>query len=70
MNLDKFEQYTETENYIVYLEKNPLFFNVREIIIYYKKHNRYMRTLLNEQLFNLFFKPEDYIRVMGKEKTR
>ena len=70
MDLTNFEKFKESENYIVYLEKNREGKKQIEIIVRYKKYkDRAMRCLLTDDLFKLFFEPEEYKRVyMGKNQ--
>lgn len=64
MDLKNFEKYKESENYIVYLEKNREGKKQIEMVVQYKKYkDRAMRCLLTDALFKLFFEPEDYKKV-------
>ena len=72
MDLSNFEKFKESENYILYLEKNREGKKQIEIVVQYKKYPRAMRTLLTDSLFKLFFKPEEYksVYMRSKEKQR
>lgn len=58
-----FEVIKETENHIIYLEKRPLVKNQIDMIVKYKGKSIYMRTLLTDELFKIFFSPQDYKNV-------
>jgi len=68
MDLTNFEKYKESENYIVYLTKDRKDKKQIEIIVQMKRNNTYWRSLLNDQLFKLFFEPEEYKKIYMKEK--
>ena len=70
MNLDRFEKYNETADFIAYLEKNPLFSGLREVIVYYKKYDRYMRTILTRNTLTSFFNPTDYAKIIAEGHSK
>lgn len=69
MDLTNFEKYKESENYIVYLTKDRKDKKQIEIIVQMKRNNTYWRSLLNDQLFKLFFEPEEYKKIYMKENA-
>lgn len=70
MDLGKFEQYNETDNFIAYLEKNPLFPGLREVAVYYKKYDYYMRTILTRNTLVAFFNPADYAKIIAEGRSK
>ena len=69
IDTEKFEKYKESEHYIVYLEKKPAIKGQIEMIVQYKKYNRSMRCLLTDDIFKLFFQPEEYKKIyMSRQK--
>lgn len=68
MDLSNFEKYKESENYIVYLTKDRKDKKQIEIVVQMKKNNTYWRSLLSDQLFKLFFEPNEYKKVYMKAK--
>lgn len=65
-----FEKIKETENHIIYLQKEPWLNNQIDMIVEYKGKSIYMRTLLTDELFKLFFEPKDYQMVYMRQKQR
>lgn len=63
MDLTNFEQFKETENYMVYLQKDRAGQIKFEMVVYYKKEKRYWRVILTRALFELFFTPAEYLKV-------
>ena len=71
IDLKNFEKFKESENYIVYLEKNREGKKQIEMVVQYKKYkDRAMRCLLTDALFKLFFAPEEFKKVYMREKQR
>ena len=67
MDLSNFEKFMESEHYEVYLPKNCEEGKQIEMIVKYKRNGMFMRTLLTDALFKLFFKPEDYKKIYMKD---
>lgn len=64
IKLDKYEKYKVTPHYEIWLEKNPTIPHQRQILIHYTAFKaRWMQATLNDALFKLFFKPEEYKKV-------
>ena len=64
IDLNRFEKVKESENYILYMQKNRKNKHQIEIIVQYKKYkDRAMRCLLTDELIKLFFEPEEYKRL-------
>ena len=63
IDTEKFEKYKESEHFIVYLEKKPVIKGQIEMIVQYKKYNLSMRCLLTDDVFKLFFEPEEYKKI-------
>ena len=63
MDLTNFEKFKESEHYIVYLTKDRKDKKQIEIIVQYKRNNTFWRALLNDQLFKLFFEPDEYKKI-------
>lgn len=70
MNLDRFEKYNETDDFVAYLEKNPLFPGLREVIIYNKDQDKYRRTILTRNVLTQFFNPSDYAKIIADGHSR
>ncbi len=70
MDLSKFEKFKESENYIIYLTKDRKDKKQIEIVVQYKKNNHLWRSLLTDELFKLFFEPEEYKRIYMKVNQR
>ncbi len=70
MNLDRFEQYNETDDFVAYLEKNPLFPGLRGVVVYYKKKNQYLQTILTRNTLTTFFNPMDYAKIIADGHSR
>ena len=65
-----FEKVKETKNYIIYLEKKPVFKNQIDMIVKYNGKDFSMRCLLTDELFKLFFSPTDYAKIYARLKQR
>ena len=65
---NKFEKFKESEHYIVYLEKKPAFKGQIEMIVKYKGKDLAMRLLLTDDVFKLFFVPEEYKKVYMRQR--
>ena len=70
MNLIGFEKFKESKHYIVYLTKDRKDKKQIEIIVQFKRNNTIWRSLLNNQLFKLFFEPEEYKRIYMKNNEK
>lgn len=70
MNLTGFEKFKESEHYIVYLIKDHKDKKQVEIVVQFKRNNTIWRSLLNDQLFKLFFEPEEYKRIYMKNNEK
>ena len=70
MDLTNFEKFKESENYIIYLTKDRKDKKQIEIIVQMKRNNTYWRSLLNDQLFKLFFEPEEYKKIYMDQKQK
>lgn len=71
MDLTSFEKFKESEHYIVYLIKDITKIKKQiEIIVQFKRNNTIWRSLLNDQLFKLFFEPEEYKRIYMKNNEK
>ena len=69
MDLTNFEKFKESENYIVYLQKDRANKKQFEMVVAYKKYpTRAMRCLINDALFKLFFEPAEFAKVYLKTK--
>ena len=67
MDLSNFEKFKESENYIVYLQKDRADKKQFEMVVAYKKYpTRAMRCLINDALFKLFFEPAEFAKVYLK----
>ena len=64
IDLKKYEKYKVTKHYEIWLEKNPTIPHQRQILIHYTAFkDRWMQAILNDALFKLFFKSEEYKKV-------
>jgi hypothetical protein len=71
MDLTNFEQFKESENYIVYLQKDRANKKQFEMIVSYKKYpGRAMRCLMTDTLFKLFFEPTEFAKVYMKSQEK
>lgn len=70
MDLTNFEKFKESEHYIVYLTKDRKDKKQIEIVVQFKRNNTIWRSLLNDQLFKLFFEPEEYKRIYMKNNEK
>ena len=70
MNLTGFEKFKESKHYIVYLTKDHKDKKQIEIRVQFKRNNTIWRSLLNAQLFKLFFEPEEYKRIYMKNNEK
>lgn len=70
MDLTNFEKFKESEHYIVYLTKDRKDKKQVEIVVQFKRNNTIWRSLLNDQLFKLFFEPEEYKQIYMKNNEK
>lgn len=70
MDLTNFEKFKESEHYIVYLTKDRKDKKQIEIVVQFKRNNTLWRSLLSDELFKLFFEPEEYKKVYMKVNQR
>ena len=73
IDLDRFERFKESQDYVLYVQKDRKNKRQIEIIVQYKKYkDRAMRCLLTDELFKLFFDPSEYKRLymVDKQKQR
>lgn len=70
MDLTNFEKFKESEHYIVYLTKDRKDKKQIEIVVQFKRNNTLWRSLLSDELFKLFFEPEEYKKVYMKMKQK
>lgn len=67
VDLTNFTKFKETKDHIIYINKDYQTVEKKEIIVYYKQHKMGMRSLLTDELFTLFFSPEDYKKIYMQE---
>lgn len=70
MDLSNFEKFKESEHYIIYLTKDRKDKKQIEIVVQFKRNNTLWRSLLSDELFKLFFQPEEYKKVYMKVNQR
>ena len=70
MDLSNFEKFKESEHYIIYLTKDRKDKKQIEIVVQFKRNNTLWHSLLSDELFKLFFEPEEYKKVYMKVNQR